>query len=212
MTVPKPAPFKRAADVKPHYAKGDIWMIHADPLNPPIGNETWSNRPGLIVSTDQINNSSGCVSVVYLTSSTVKRSSPMNVVVPSHADGKTSLALCGQIHTVDHSRISKRLVSVPRHVMKEVDAAIAFSLSMDKDPNTNQLVKRWESYLKSSKMDLRKEIEALSAKTTDQRVESLKKALSLITAERDALSQLIESRDSRPAAMEELSRALKDAL
>lgn len=193
MTVPKPAPRAPHA-LAPAYHRRDIWMVCEDPEHPPIGTELWSNRPALIVSNDVSNRRSGFVQIVYMTTSSRKRSGPVHIDLGSPlSDSRQSMALCEQIHTVDTSRLLRRIGQVGKSVMSEVDAAMMFSLSINADTRTNPMFRKWESHLKNTGADLAEEIAALSARTTDERVETLQRALLTITAQRDAYKALSES-------------------
>lgn len=186
------------------YCKGDIWFVNGDPDNPPVGTELWSNRPGVIVSNDVSSNRSGFVQIVYLTTSTRKRSGPTHVEVGSPMnDDKASMALCEQIHTVDTSRLVRRIGVVEDRYMHEIDSAICFSLSIGKRDDYG-LFKKWEAHIKENSIDMAAEIAALSATTTDARVEALTRAVQLIASERDSLRRLLETNTQLPSLLDEL--------
>lgn len=193
-----------ARRLAPKYAKGDVWVVAESKENPPVGTEMWANRPAVIVSSDLINRNSGNVVVVYLTTSTLKRSGPTHIEVPGESDGVRALALCEQLHTVDVSRLRRKKGSLPGLSIKEIDEAIALTLSLGRRPDSNPAFTKWENYIKSHSIDMRQEIEALSAKTVDQRVDALTRALEHLTAERDAFRTLYESVQSRPAIMHDV--------
>lgn len=202
--VPRaPIPINRPRATKT-YRRGDIWFVNGDPDCPPVGTELWSNRPGVIVSNDVSSNKSGFVQIVYLTTSTRKRSGPTHVEVgsPMH-DGKASMALCEQIHTVDTSRLVRKIGMVEERYMPEIDSAICFSLSIGRRDDYG-LFKKWESHIKENGIDMAAEIAALSATTTDARVEALTRAVQLIAAERDSLRSLLETNTQMPSLLEEL--------
>lgn len=184
------------------YTKGDIWIVAESTDQPPVGTEMWANRPGVIVSADMVNRNSGFVQVVYLTTSTTKLSGPTHIEVPSAGAGSRALALCEQIHTVDVSRLKKKTGSLPGSYIKEIDEAIGLTLSLGRRPNNNAVFAKWENYIKVHGIDMRQEIEALSAKTSDDRVEALTRALEHATSERDAYRTLYESAQSRPEVMQ----------
>lgn len=206
--VPRPPRFANHPKAVTRYRKGDVWLVVSDPDRPPVGTEIWPNRPALVVSADTLNDHSGFVCVVYLSQSPNKRSSPTHVQVPSHDRNGTSMALCEQVHTVDTSRLVRHLGSIPFDHVKEVDKALAFALSLGRNPDGNGLFKKWEEYIKVHGIDMRAEIEALAGATTDQRVEALQRALALMTDQRDAYKVLVETRDDLPGAMSEVTAVL----
>lgn len=210
MTVPKPAP-RAQHNIEPAYRRRDIWMVCEDPEHPPIGTELWSNRPALIVSNDVSNRRSGFVQIVYMTTSSRKRSGPVHIDLGSPlADGRQSMALCEQIHTVDTSRLLRRIGQVGKTVMSEVDAAMTFALSIHADTRTNPMFRKWESHLKNTDADLAEEIAALSARTTDERVEALQRALKTVSAQRDAYKVLSESQQNIGDLLQTVEATLHD--
>lgn len=202
---PTPGPPK--GGLAPNYRKGQIWMVCQDEDHPPVGTEIWANRPAVIVSANQINDRSGFASVVFLSRSPNKRSSPTHIEVTS-PDGGTTMALCEQVHTVDCSRLTRHLGSVTVPQIREIDAGIAFTLSLGRNPDTYGLFKKWESHIKLHGVDLRAEIEALTGQTTDERVEALQRALELMTTQRDAYRRLSETQGALPEAMAVVAEAI----
>jgi len=184
-------------------------MVLADPASPAIGNELWSNRPAVIVSNNVLNGRSGVVQIVYLSTAVRKRSGPTHVELPA-ADGKsgTTMALCEQVHTVDASRLKRKMGVIPEDSVREIDAALALSLSIGRNPNTYSAFRKWEEHIKLHGIDIAEEINALSGLTTDQRVESLTRALTLVATERDAYKSLYEALPARSDALEEVAAAL----
>lgn len=189
------------------YQRGSIWLVAEDPLRPPVGTELWSNRPGIIVSNNVTGNRSGFVQVVYLTTSTRKRSGPTHVMVPAPMTGRGQtpdevMALCEQIHTVDVSRLRKPLGELSRNRMQEIDQALALTLSIGRNPDSHSLFRKWEQYIHVHGIDMAGEIQALAGHTVDQRVEALSRALALVSAERDSYKRLYETGQEMPAALE----------
>lgn len=216
-TMPKPAPPKApvnkpAGTTTRTYRRNEIWMVNADPTQPAIGNEIWSNRPALIVSGNVMNNHSGFAQIIYLSTATRKRSSPIHVLIPA-PDGKgEAMALCEQIHTVDQSRLKRRMAQLPHEYSRDIDAALALSLSLNKNPDTNGLFYKWEEQVKLHGIDLATEIQALAGQTADQRVEALTRALALVTQERDAYQRLHEISQQIPEAMDEVHECITGQL
>lgn len=207
LPTPPRTPFSTAKPVT-KYRRGDIWFVCSSETSQPVGTELWPNRPAVIVSNNVSSNKSGFVQVVYLTTSTRKRSGPTHVEVGSPLpDSKASMALCEQIHTVDTSRLTRQLGTIAQHYLTEIDAAIVFSLSIG-HTNDYGLFKKWEQYIQAHGIDMKAEIDALCALTTDARVESLTRAIENLAAERDSLRQLYQSSNAMPAILDEVRTAM----
>ncbi|KIA72723.1 hypothetical protein ANMWB30_24910 [Arthrobacter sp. MWB30] len=194
------------AALKTRYLRGDIWTVNEHPTQPPVGTELWSNRPGIVVSNNVVNNQAGFVQVVYLTTSANKRSGPTHIPVPAPLVSRNQtrtevLALCEQIHTVDVSRLGKRLGSLSGNRMHDIDQALALTLSITRNPDHSALFKKWEKYIQQHGIDMAAEIQALAGHTTDQRVEALTRALELVSNERDSYKSLYESSQEIPSAL-----------
>lgn len=212
--APSPSLMPRMApstpSTTPRHQRGDIWLVTENPDQPPVGTELWSNRPAIIVSNNVTGNHSGFVQVVYLTTSTRKRSGPTHIELTtpgSNGQSETpALALCEQIHTVDTSRLRKNLGYLSRNKMIEIDRALALTLSIGRNPDTAALFKKWEQYIHLHGIDMAAEIQALAGHTSDQRVDALTRALALMTSQRDSYKQLYESSQQTPVALDLVSQ------
>lgn len=195
------------------HQRGEIWMVAADPQQPAVGAEMWSNRPALVVSTDVLNDSSDAAMVVYLSSSARKRTGPTHVQLApaSSNDGKATMALCEQVHTVDRSRLVRRLSKASRAEMEAIDDALTLSLSIRRDPQGHNLFRKWENYIKTHGIDMAAEIAALSGRTADQRVEALTRALELTSTKADAYRDLYEATKAESEVRRSVAEALKEA-
>jgi len=185
-------------------------MVKDHPEQPPVGTEMWSNRPAVILSNNVIGNHSGFVQVVYLTTSARKRSGPTHILIPDlrpndKPGARETIALCEQIHTVDVSRLGRRLGEVNPSKMRDIDQAVALSLSLGRNPNTSSIFKKWESYIQLHGIEMAAEIQALAGHTTDQRVEALTRALALTSKERDSYRSLYEASQELPAALRDVA-------
>lgn len=209
--IARSAPTRSQDEQKRRHRRGEIWMVIADPNAPAVGSELWSNRPALIVSNNVTNGRAGFAQVVYLTTATRKRTGPTHVELPQIEGVGASLALCEQVHTVDSSRLKHRMGVVAPAGMREIDAALALSLSVGRDPQTFPLFYKWEEHVKLHGIDMSREIDAIAGATADERVQALTRALSLVAAERDAYQTLYESIPARGDAMAEVERALSAA-
>lgn len=190
------------------HRRGEVWMIVADPSQSSVGNELWSNRPGVVISNNVLNARSGVAQIVYLSSAARKRSGPTHVEVPAAGGSGTSMALCEQIHTVDASRLRRKIHVLPAEAMRDIDAAIALSLSIGRNPDTHGAFRKWEEHIKLHGIDMAEEIAALSGATADERVEALARALTLVSAERDAYRQLHAAAPSTMSALDAVAAAL----
>lgn len=211
-----PSPLNMPAKITPaeesqkqRYQRGDIWLVAEDPLHPPVGTELWSNRPAIVVSNNVTGNNCGFVQIVYLTTSTRKRTGPTHIVVPAPLTGIShkgpasteAMALCEQIHTVDVSRLRKPLGALSRNIMREIDQALALTLSIGRNPDSYALFKKWEKYIQLHGIDMAEEIQALAGHTTDQRVEALTRALDLVRSQRDSYKVLYETAQVEPEVL-----------
>lgn len=110
----------------PHIRRGDIYYIRGD--YPPTGSEQAANRPGIIVSNAACNKHSPVVSVVYLTTRTIKKR------LPTHVDIKCtlpSIALCEQVHSVSKERLEGYKGHITEDEEREIDAALKVSLAIN---------------------------------------------------------------------------------
>lgn len=192
------------------HRRGDVWMVTADPERPAVGNEIWSNRPALIISNNTLNARSGFAQVVYLSTSTHKRSGPTHVMLPSPDGRGGTMALCEQVHTVDASRLQRKLGEIPAGRFRDVDAALTLSMSIGRNPDTFSAFRKWEEHIKLHGIDIAEEIQALSGLTTDQRVESLTRALELVTVQRDSYRNLYEVSQGLPGVMKGVAESLEE--
>lgn len=193
--------------------RGDIWMVTTNPATPPVGSETWSDRPGIIISNNTLNRHAGFAMVVYLTRSTNKRSSPTHVPVlsPTRRQGDTtsmSLAMCEQVHTVDASRLSHRMNVLDSNDMASVDAAVTIALALGRAPAYHSIFRKWEAHLNQYGIEMATAITALSGATADERVQSLSNALAIVTNERDALRTLQNTGSHLDAALTQVNKAM----
>lgn len=183
-------------------------MVAADPAAPAVGNEIWSNRPAIVVSNNVLNARSGIAQIVYLSTATRKLSGPTHVELPAPDGHGTAIALCEQVHSVDSSRLRRKMSIVPEDRIRDLDAALALSLSVGRNPNTYGAFRKWEEHIKLHGIDIAKEIDALSGQTADQRVDALSRALMLVATELDAYRNLYEAQPAREDALEAVASAL----
>lgn len=126
-------------------ARGSIYYVTGDPGRPEVGSETWADRPGLVVSNDVLNKTSGAVSVVWLSTSPKRRPSPTHASVTS--GGRTAVAMCEQIQTVDKSRLSDYIGTATKEEMDDVDGAILFALQINKGKRPDGIFRKYQRML-----------------------------------------------------------------
>ncbi|MCF8130900.1 MAG: type II toxin-antitoxin system PemK/MazF family toxin [Deltaproteobacteria bacterium] len=107
--------------------RGDVWLVN---WNPARGSEQAGRRPALIIQND-IGNEKAPTTIVAAISTSV-RPYPMNVRVGPSEGGleRPSVIKTSQILTISKERLEKRLGSLSRERMTEVDRAIKLSLSL----------------------------------------------------------------------------------
>lgn len=182
---------KDATRMEQTFTRGQIYYVASDQHQTPIGCEIWSDRPALIVSNDTTNNSGGAITVVYLSTSLKKQSSPLHVRV--HSGNRPALALCEQIHTVDRSRLHQLLGVITPEEQTQVDKALCFLLSTDFE-NYRGLFKKWENYIREYHLEVIEEQESIAASIVDKTILTLQKQISILRKERDGYKALAESR------------------
>lgn len=120
--------------------RGDIWYVSSKSTNAELGAhrsvgcEIWPNKYAVIVSNDRLNETSGFVQIVYI--STAKRRSPNRlhapVVLPPSTGRNTlnAVAFCEQVHAVDMSRLRNYYGEVTDDELDGIDEAILWSLDL----------------------------------------------------------------------------------
>lgn len=129
--------------------RGDLFYITENPNQPPIGKEIWSNRVGLIVSSDALNKNAGFVKVVYVSTSPQKRKKLSPTHIPVQSGTKIATAMCEQIHTVDNSRLQNKIGHVPEEQMQEINEGLLFGLGINSGTNPQGIFHKWENYLRT---------------------------------------------------------------
>ncbi|MCX5412576.1 type II toxin-antitoxin system PemK/MazF family toxin [Streptomyces sp. NBC_00059] len=113
--------------------RGDIHLVDLEPAR---GSEANKIRPAVIVSNNAANqsvvsNGRGVITVVPLTSNTL-RVLTFQVLLPAAESGLTrdSKVQCEQVRAVSPDRVLKRVGSVPRRRMADIDAALRRHLAL----------------------------------------------------------------------------------
>lgn len=109
--------------------RGEIWLANLDPS---IGNEIKKSRPVVVVSNDVNNAHNNVVSVLPITSNVTKVFS-FEVFLEKGTAGlpKDSKAKADQIRTLDKSRFTKHIGSLPTHYIGAIETAILKHLGIN---------------------------------------------------------------------------------
>ena len=191
--------------------RGNIFFVAKHPTQASIGSEIWSDRYGIIVSNDTMNETSGAVEVIYLSTSLKNISSPLHIAVTCR--DKNAIALCEQIHTVDKSRIKQCVGHLSWADQKEIDKALAMSLAIE-EVSYRGLFSKWEKYIKEYNIQVIEEIESIITSNENQVVLNLKEQLDIARAERDGYRAVAEAREIQikklNSMLDKVSKAAKE--
>lgn len=174
--------------------RGEIYYVASSETSAPVGCEIWSDRPALIVSNDTTNATAGAFGIVYLSTSMKKRPSPLHVQVTSGS--RKAIAMCGQIHTVDRSRIKQKIGEATPEEMKIIDKTLCFSLGIEAE-SYRSLFKKWENYIHLYHIPVVEEIESMAASSVNQIIETLQRQIDILRRERDGYKNLAEAREAK---------------
>ena len=107
--------------------RGEIWTVN---FNPGRGSEQKGLRPALIIQND-IGNQYAATTIVAAITTTIRKY-PVTVIIPNRAGGlkETSMVNLAQILTTDKGRLIKKLGSLEKDKMDEVDVALKISLGI----------------------------------------------------------------------------------
>lgn len=140
------------------FKRGEIYWFRGDDG---IGSEIASKRPGVIVSSDRGNQTSGLVNVCYLSST--KGHGVINVRCFPRGYGKASYVKCNQVFTYDKKRALEYMGKLTDFELAAVDRGIVVALGLqDVDMDVSDEVSRLEEELEKVKSE--KEDELLSLK------------------------------------------------
>lgn len=184
--------------------QGDVWFVEAAPVpgGGTVGNEIWSGRPGIVVSNDVINERSGVVQIVYLTSH--KRRYANVTHVPVSANHRENIALCNQVTNVDTSRLTNHLGRITQNELQEIQNGISFTLGLG-GAKPGAALHKWEKLLDAHNIDLyEQELDLNDNIDRDTQIESLKRAVLHVTKERDALRAVIDNDKQNISMYQEL--------
>ena len=117
--------------------RGDIFVAALDPA---VGREISKTRPVLIVSNDQNNRFSATVTILPITSGSLKRIYPFEVLLPAGTGNlpKDSKVKADQIRTLDKTRLMKQIGSLGSREMNLAEKAMGIHLALSLDPAYDQ--------------------------------------------------------------------------
>jgi len=108
--------------------RGEIWLTDFDPS---IGAEIQKTRPALIISNDVANTKASKVTVVPLTSN-IRNMAIVVILEPTKENGleKPSLIRVPDICTFDKVRLKKKIGTIGKSRMEEVDKKLRLHLGL----------------------------------------------------------------------------------
>lgn len=109
--------------------RGEVYLVNFDPT---VGSEIQKTRPALILQNDISNEHSPITIVAAITSQFELPLYPTEVLIQSSEGGlsNNSVVLLNQIRSIDKRRLLKRLGTLTRETMQQVDRAIQVSLGL----------------------------------------------------------------------------------
>ncbi len=109
--------------------RGDIFLAALDPV---IGHEIAKTRPVIIISNDMGNKHSGTVTIIPVTSKSIKKIYPFEILLPKKISKlkKDSKGKADQIRTLDKARLIKVIGRLSRKLVKNMDDAIKIHLNL----------------------------------------------------------------------------------
>ena len=108
--------------------RGEIWLVRLDPM---VGSEIKKTRPALIVSND-INNQHAHLATILPISDKGLKVYPFEVAISEGISGlsKPSKIKCQQIRIIDKERLIKKLGTLEKEFLQDVEEALKLHLAM----------------------------------------------------------------------------------
>ena len=109
--------------------RGDIYLVSLDPTK---GSEQGKSRPAVVIQNDIGNKFSPTTIIAPITSSIGDRLYPHEVFITSKESGlnKDGVILLNQVRCVDKLRMIKKLGSVPKNRIDDLNRSLAISLGL----------------------------------------------------------------------------------
>lgn len=109
--------------------RGEVYFIRI-PAGTTVAHEIRYSRPGVIVSTDELNSDSYTVNVVFLSTAAAERHDIPTDRHPLVTANKLSAAICEQVSTVDVSRLGTFICQLTDEEMERIDVGLADCLGL----------------------------------------------------------------------------------
>jgi mRNA interferase MazF len=115
--------------LKDYPKRGEIWLVSLESV---AGHEIDKTRPALVISNDRNNEFSSTVTVIPITSSSMEKVYPFEVLILKTESGlaSDSKIKCNQIRTLDKSRLLKLSGVLSLDKMVEVESALMIHLDI----------------------------------------------------------------------------------
>jgi len=109
--------------------RGEIWIVSLEPVK---GSEIGKTRPALVISNNRNNTFSETVTILPITSNTLKVY-PFEVFLSKKEINlkNDSKVKCNQIRTIDKKRLLDVLCAVSPEILEEVEKALLIHLNMN---------------------------------------------------------------------------------
>jgi mRNA interferase MazF len=113
--------------------RGEIYWANIAPRS---GSEQTGRRPVIIVTRDSFNETPNWASIVVVplsTSPNQARRGPTAILIPASEAGlgKTGIALCHQITTLDRAKIARRIGVLSPAMLAQIEDGLRATLSLD---------------------------------------------------------------------------------
>lgn len=108
--------------------RGEIWLVSLGAARP---GEPGKNRPGIVVSADELASGSPHDLFVVVPLSKSRAASPLRPVVPGTGEGDDQgVAVCRAIRSVSRPRLLSRLGQVDPETLDEIEFALRLTLGL----------------------------------------------------------------------------------
>ena len=114
--------------------RGEVYYVDLEPTH---GSEMKKKRPCVVVSNDAINFNSSVIIVCPITDSYGKsKTSPIHILVPENEGGltKSSIVHCGQIRSIDKTRLDNKIGNLSEETIIKVTEGLAHAIEIPQFP------------------------------------------------------------------------------
>lgn len=109
--------------------RGSVYLVNFDPT---IGAEIKKTRPAVIISNDVANQYSPIVIMAAITGRSEPKFDEVLIRAPEGGLAKPSVILPNQIRSIDKRRLAKKLGSLAKETMEELDVSLQITLGIVK--------------------------------------------------------------------------------